>query len=527
MTKKVNKKYYLPASSSRMTLKDMFDIYTKYYPYLATLTVGLASFSTIMMSTSVNVTMPAIMGTFSVDKETVQWVSTGFLGAMTTTILLSAWLIERYGVRRTFIVNMIIFISGCLLAAYSSNIEMLIFSRILQGLAAGFFPPFAQTIIRHVFPLSKLGLAMGLFGMMVTLTPAIGPVFGGIIVDTYEWNYVFFLTIPLSILSIILGYYLLPKRIKNNESSKPPLDWIGLVLLVAFMSVLLVTLSQGQDQGWTKGTSLLGLLIAVTTLVFFIVREYTTKSPLLNISLFKQESFIAANVVTFIFGAGLYASLLTAPLFLQLVQGLDATSAGLVLLPGGLIMAILFPLTGKLSDIFPPHYLVMLGLLLFAISSLLTSQANYFTSIATFTIWILYSRVGLSFIFPAINRASLSTIPQDNVTQASGILNFSRQMGGVFGVNLSILFISQQTHHHEEELLHNLQKNNEETWGIVSKLFEKINQLSANNQLPLDGKPLFSNEVSIQALNMSFQGVFFITAIVFLLSIIPCLFLKK
>lgn len=333
---------------------------------------------------------------------------------------------------------------------------------------------------------------------------------------------------PSSILSLILAVRYLPQRFTDKAPENPPLDWFGLLLLTIFITFILIALSQGQREGWTENITLTRFFISIAAFIGFILWELTTKHPLLGLTLFQLEGFASASIVTFIFATGLYASLLTAPLFLQIVQGLDATNAGLVLLPGGLLIACLFPFTGKLADKLSPRYLIMIGLLLFALSSYLAASADYFTSMSTFTIWILYSRLCLALIFPSINLSSLAAVEQSRVAQAAGALNFIRKIGGAFGVNLFIVYIEQRTSVHARTLFDSQHSGNGETWQVLSTLSHYMTELGVSTQQQLYASFWYwGKEISLQALSISFQDVFYLTAMIFLLSLIPCLFLKK
>lgn len=509
------------------TIEALFACYGSNYRWWATITVGLGAALTVLMSTSINVAIPSIMGAFGITQDKGQWVSTAFLASSTVTMLLTSWLITRLGARYTFIAALIIFSLGCILAANSPEANILIVSRVIQGAAGGIFLPFAMLILRYVFPIEKQGMAMGLFGIMVAMMPAIGPVLGGILIDAFNWQALFYMTVPFSVVSLVLAIKFLPDRL-TTETTKIPLDWVGVVLLSLSFSLLLIAFSDGQSAGWSSQLTLLRFGFSLVLAIAFIGWELRSDHPLLDLTLFEYPGFANAIIITVILGAGLYSSMFTVPLFLQVIQGLSATEAGFVLLPSGLFMALLFPLSGKMADKFSPKILISVGLLLFAFSSYLSVAANIYTPLSLFIFWLIYGRIGLALIFPSLNAITLKGIPTHLLAQASGATNFFRQLGGALGVNLSVVFISQRTSMHVDIITATQDSGNNEMWQNLETLSEPI---KSSGIVGLDNLYLgiwaWSKQLYMQALTLGFQDVFFATTFVFILALIPLVFINN
>lgn len=514
-----------PPAASIDTFESLFERYGKFYRALAVASVGMGAIATVLASTNINVALPSVMGAFGIGQEKAQWLSSGYLAASTVTMLMAAWMIQRWGIRWAFVFNMLTFIAGSLLGAVSPNPEVLIVARFIQGAAAGIFLPLAMVVLGRVFPPQQQGLAMGLFGIITVMAPAVGPVTGGILIDHFNWRFVFFLALPLALLSLPMAMLFLPD--KENPDDKPSLDIASTTMLSLFVVALLLGLSNGQDKGWSSDYTLTCLLVVVVCAGGFIHRQLHIPAPLLNLSLFRFPSFCLAAVISVVLGAGLYGSTYTTPLFLQTIQGLNATNAGFVLLPAGLVLAIFFPITGFLSDRISPRLMIMSGLILFALSSYLMVPADRQTPTLDIIIWLIFGRLGLAMIMPALNVATLNPLPLHLVPQASGSSNFLRQMGGALGVNLSSIYLERRTALHMDSLAASQHQGNPQTTEMLGALREPLQQAGVDitTQDPLAFYILFQ-ELGRQAMTAGFQDTFAVTTVVFLAAVFPATYLR-
>lgn len=402
-----------------------------------TLTVLMGTVSVVLTTTIVNVAIPSIMADFQMSQIQAQWLSTGFLAAMTATMLTSARMVERYGQRRIFGGSLILFVAASLLAAASWNATVMIVARVLQGAIAGIMQPLALIIIFQIFPDRERGRALGLYGMGVVLAPAIGPTVGGVLLDVFGWRSVYLAALPFCFLGLWGARVYLPDR----RAAKPvPFDWWGLLFLIAGLALLLAGLAalSGQHSDWRMPLFLGGGALAM---LLFIIREWRARHAMVVLAVFRYPVFTLAAILALIYGAGLFASTYLIPLLVQGVQGFSATETGLVLMPAGLALAAIFPISGRMSDRWPAHWLIIGGLSAFAVGLFGIAASDPASGFWMLAGWILLGRVGLGFMLPALNLSALRCLPEALMQQGSGMINFARQLGGAFGVNLFALLL--------------------------------------------------------------------------------------
>jgi MFS transporter, DHA2 family, multidrug resistance protein len=490
------------------------------YRWLATATALIAAISVILSATIVNVAIPDVMGAFGMDHTTAQWLSTGFLAAMTATMLLTDWADRAFGQRRTVSAALMLFTGASVLGGLAPNEEVLIFARVVQGAAAGIVQPLAMVVIYQVYPPERRGAAMGIFGLGVVLAPALGPWVGGVLMDAFDWRYVFYLGVPFALLGVVLANVFLPARTETGP--RPGFDWIGFGLLCVFLATLLTALSSGQRLGWHSDPVLAGFVLAAATAAGFVWWERRTAKPMLDLRLFTRRAFVAASLISFVVGAGLFGSIYLLPVFVQTIQGLSPTEAGLMLMPAGIAMAMVFPAAGRLSDLLSPGHLIGAGLLLFAYSSYLTSFVDVHTSFWQLAWWTVLSRVGLGLVFPALSVGSLRVLPEELVAQGSGAINFTRQLGGAFGVNLLAVIIERRTMVHADAIAATQTPDNTATMSLLAEV-ARLAKSAALPEIQQTQVAMWFLEQSIhlQASTLAYRDGFLITAAVFAAALVP------
>jgi MFS transporter, DHA2 family, multidrug resistance protein len=502
----------------------MFERYGPVYTWFAVATAMIGSFATLLTGTIINVAIPEVMGAFGIGQDQAQWLSTGFLAAGTVTMLLAAWGTAAFGMRTTYVFSMLLFLAGSLLGGIASNPELLIISRIIQGAAAGVLSPLSMVINYQIFPARHRGLAMGIFGIGVVLAPALGPTLGGLLIDNYDWRYVFYLAVPFTMVSIPMAIMFMPER--EPQTAVPPLDWVGVILSSIFLVSLLTGLTNGERDSWTSDAIVSLMATAVISMTLFVWWENRVAHPLLNLHLFTHGRFLAASVVTFILGIGLYGSTYLVPLFLQTLQHFTPTNSGLLMLPAGLAMAALFPFAGAMSDRVEPRFVIIAGLVLFAVSSWLMRLVDFDTPYAALMFWAVIGRLGLALIFPSLNAASLASLPLELLSQGSGAINFLRQLGGAFGVNLLSIFLAQRTAEYSQAFT-STQSSKPATLELLQQIQDTIfgERLGFLMQFDLSFSYLAST-VYGQAMVMSFREGFLAVAIIFVIAILPAVFMR-
>lgn len=507
-------------------VRELFALYGPAFRWAVTFTAMLGAFATLLTGTIINVAIPDVMGALGMTTESAQWLSTGFLAATTVTMLLAAWCVETIGMSRTFSLSMLIFLGGSVLGGIAATGEMLIIARFIQGAGAGLMTPISMLIVFQVFPVQRRGTAMGLFSIGVVLAPALGPVLGGLLIDHLSWRYVFFMAIPFAMISIPLAMVFLPQR--EADARNPGFDWTGVALLSVFVLCLLVGLSNAPRDGWGDDRIAVLFFGAAASGFAFLFWEARVTDPIFNLRLFSHGRFLAAAIVTFVIGAGLYGSTYFLPLFLQTVQGLKPTDAGLLLLPAGLIMAVFFPLAGWLSDHMSPRRLIIFGVALFGLSSWLMVRVDTQTPFLDLALWTLIGRIGLSFIFPCLNAAAMRPLPLELLAQGSGMVNFLRQLGGAFGVNLLAIHFSQRSLFHADALTPSQTPGREVTAEALAALARLHGQIpGAAGAEDAHAMAFLSQMIWQQANMLAYRDVFFAVALVFALCVIPAWFMDS
>ncbi|MFT7255513.1 MAG: DHA2 family multidrug resistance protein, partial [Candidatus Azotimanducaceae bacterium] len=336
--------------------------------------------------------------------------------------------------------------------------------------------------------------------------------------------YVFYLAVPFTVISIPMALMFMPTR--DPDDPVPGFDWVGVLLSSVFLVSLLTGLSNGERDGWHSDIIVLQIACAGLCMVLFIWWENRVEHPLLDLQLFTHGRFLAAAAVTFILGIGLYGSTYLVPLFLQTLQHITPTNSGLLMLPAGLAMAFFFPIAGALSDRIEPRYVIILGLLLFAVSSGLMYQVDFNTPYAQLLIWALIGRVGLALIFPSLNAASLATLPLELLNQGSGAINFLRQLGGAFGVNLLSIFLARRSAEYSDAYT-TTQTSSTATLGLLQKIQDTLFGEHLGYLMQFEPALAYlSSTLHGQAMVMAFREGFAGVALIFLVSVVPAWYMR-
>jgi EmrB/QacA subfamily drug resistance transporter len=496
------------------------------YRWLATVTALIAAIAVILSATIVNVAIPDVMGAFGISQVEAQWLSTGFLAAMTATMLLTDWAQRAFGQRGAILIALALFMSGSVLGGTAPDEGVLIVARVLQGGAAGIVQPLAMIIVFQVFPPDRRGSAMGIFGIGVVLAPALGPWVGGLLMDSFNWRYVFYLGVPFAALGMALAGLFLPAR--EDAGPRPGFDWLGFGLLCLFLTTLLSALSNGQRWGWDSDPILLQLALALAAAVAFVGWERRTAKPMLELRLFAQLPFAAASIVSLIMGAGLFGSTYLLPIFVQTIQGMTPTEAGLLLMPAGFVLLLVFPVAGRLTDRLRPGLLIGAGMVVFAYSSYLMAQVDVDTGFWVLAWWTVLTRIGLGLVFPALSAAALRVLPAGLMAQGSGAVNFTRQLGGAFGVNLLAVVLERRTMFHGDALAATQTPDNSATMAFLTRVAGIAHTVPLPDYQQVPAALWFLGQtIYAQASVLAYRDAFLITAVVFAAALLPTWLLDR
>ena len=421
------------------------------YRWLLLLSVMVGTMASIMSSTIINVAIPDMSQHFTLGQERAQWVTSGFMAAMTVSMLTTPWLLARYGYRRTYSGCMWLLMAGGIAGGFANHFPLVLAARVAEGLAAGVVQPIPAIIILRAFEPNEQGRASGIFGMGVVLAPAIGPSIGGLLVDGFGWRSIFFMVVPFCIASLWLAQRFVPGTAPGGGAANTQgagLDWRGLLLATVGTLCLLNGLVDLQGGTVASAASLLGGA-ALALLLFVWLQRRTLKrrlrrpnegtDPLMNLSLFADRRFAMGSIVAFIYGIALFGSTYLLPVYMQMGLGLSPSYVGSILLPAGLVLAVTIAIVGRLADRQPTHRLVTIGLVLLAASFALMFTIDLRRPshiIPLLVTWAILGRIGLGFILPSLNIGAMRGLERTHIPQGSSVINFLRMLGGAAGVSL-------------------------------------------------------------------------------------------
>ncbi len=415
------------------------------YMWWAALPVLLGMFIVIMDNSIVNVALPKIMSAFGTHIEVVEWVSTGYMLSAAVMMPTTGFLGDRFGRRRIYAIALLLFTVVSVMCGFAWDASSLIALRVLQGVVGGAIQPVGQAILFEAFPPHRRGLSMALVGVGVMLAPTLGPTLGGYLVDYFSWRWIFFVNLPVGLAATALALWVL----RESRTRQVSFDSVGFGFMAIFLTTLLLAVSQGNTRGWGS-TYILGLL-AAAALGFgaFLARVLRRRDPIVDLRLYAIGTYTAGTLASIIVGVGLFGSLFLLPLFLQNLMGFDAVHTGLLLLPQGLTMAVVMPLSGFLISRLDPRILLTTGLGIVSVSLFLQAGMSLESTSGQIVFWTVLRSVGLALAFPAMNQTSLGAVPIEKIGQASGLFNVTRQVGGTFGIALLATVLTQRSGFHE------------------------------------------------------------------------------
>ena len=373
-----------------------------------------------MFDTSIaNVALPHIAGSLSAGQDESTWVLTSYLVSNAIVLPLSGWLSSIVGRKRFYMGCVALFTVSSFLCGFAPNLPALIIFRILQGAGGGGLQPSEQAILADTFPPAKRGMAFAVYGIAVVMAPAIGPTLGGWITDNYSWRWIFFVNIPVGILSLILTSRLIQDSpyFKRRKLGETKIDYVGLGFVALGLGALQIVLDKGQRDDWFESNFILILaIISAASLLFVIWWEWRHKDPIIDLHLFRERTFAVSNLLMFMLGFALLGSTLLLPLFLQTLMGYTAELSGMALSPGGFAIMICMPVVGWLLSRYDARYLLVFGLSMLSFS--LFHMTNFDLSIDFKT--AVYARVlqaiGLAFLFVPINTSAYAYLPRERKT---------------------------------------------------------------------------------------------------------------
>lgn len=428
-------------------------------PWIIAIAVTLATFMEVLDTSIANVALPHIAGSLSAGQDESTWVLTSYLVSNAIVLPLSGWLSSIIGRKRFYMSCVALFTISSALCGFAPNLPILIVFRILQGVGGGGLQPSEQAILADTFAPAKRGMAFAVYGIAVVMAPAIGPTLGGWITDNFSWRWIFFINVPVGILSLVLTSRLIqdPPYLKRRKLSETKIDYIGLGLVALGLGTLQVILDKGQREDWFESHFIMVLaVVSAASLIFVVFWEWNHKDPIIDLHLYRERTFAAANFLMFMLGFALLGSTLLLPLFMQTLLGYTAERSGLALMPGGFAIMVAMPIVGFLLSRYSPRYLLLFGLSMLSFSLFHMTTFDLGVDFQTVMMARVFQAIGLAFLFVPINTAAYSSLPRDKNNAASGLMNLARNIGGSVGISFVTTGLARRAQVHQVRLVEKL-----------------------------------------------------------------------
>jgi DHA2 family multidrug resistance protein len=440
----------------------------KHNPWLIALTVTLATFMEVLDTSIANVALPHIAGGLGASQDEATWVITSYLVANAIVLPMSAYLTTFIGRKKFYMICVVIFGISSMMCGLAPSLPILILFRLLQGAGGGGLGPSEQAILADTFEPKQRGQAFALYGLAVVAAPAIGPTLGGYITDNYDWRWIFFINVPVAILSLFLTSRMVEDpphiiaEVKENARKGLKLDYIGFGLLALGFGSLEFVLDKGQEDDWFGShiiTVFVGVcVVALVSLVLWsIIQQRRGNKPILNLTLFSRSSFAVAFTLLFVLGFALYSTTVLIPQFVQTLLGYTAELAGFVMSPGGFIIMLMMPIVGILITRLDPRLMITFGFLIMTTSLIAMHQMLALDSSFKTVMWLrVWQGSALAFLFIPINTIAYNGVPRSQNNDVSGLSNLARNIGGSVGTAFVATMLSRRAQAHQLNMVRDL-----------------------------------------------------------------------
>jgi len=490
----------------------------------------LATFMEVLDTSVANVALPHIAGSLSASVDESTWVLTSYLVANAIILPMGGWFSMLLGRKRFYMICVALFTVSSFLCGIAPTLGLLIFFRVLQGLGGGALQPMAQAILVESFPREKQGMAMAVYGMGVVAAPVIGPTLGGWITDNFSWGWIFFINLPVGVLSLVMTSSLIhdPPYLVRRALSEIKLDYIGFGLLALGLGSLEIVLDEGQRNDWFGSNFIVTFAILTAVCLIAVVWwELRQKTPIIDFHILKERNYALATTAMLLLGFVLYGSTTLLPLFLQTLLGYTAMLSGMVLSPGGIVILFCMPLVGFMLRKVEARWMVVFGV---AISSYGLMRMSYFTLDVDYNtaVWgRIVQSLGLAFLFVPISTVAFARIPKERTNYATGLFNLARNIGGSSGIATITTILSRRAQYHQNVLVSHLTPYDPAYQNALGQAAAVAHAAgSSTPDAAAKAQGMLYGTLMKQSSMLAFSDGFWIMAILFL-AIIPLMFLLK
>jgi len=499
-------------------------------PWVVAMTVTLATFMEVLDSSIANVALPHMAGSLGASPDESTWVITSYLVSTAIVLPMSGWLSNVIGRKRFYMMCVAIFTASSFLCGISTSLPMLILFRVLQGAGGGGLGPSEQAILADTFSAKQRGMAFALYGMAVVVAPAVGPTLGGWITDNYNWHWIFFINVPIGIVSLILTQRVVhdPLYLRNTPRSKARVDYLGMALIVVGVGFLQFVLDKGEEKDWLSSHMILVcLVISVIALVALVVNEFLHEDPIMDLRLLRNRNFATAVCFSFILGIVLNGSTILLPQLLQNNLGYTAALAGLALSPGGIALAVMMPVSGILAAKFDPRITIAIGFALTAFGQFHMTGIYFGVDFGSLVWYRVIQVLGIPLVFIPITTLNYVGVPRDKFNQVSGISNFTRNLGGAIGISLLSTFMTHQRQTERVALTAHTTKGNPFFTRELNGMTQSFMAMGASaSDATHRALAQLSAQVDLQASLLSFKSAQWVLGVAVLL-LVPLPFLMR
>ncbi len=477
------------------------------------------SFPIIASAIMAAVAVPSIMGAYGVPQNQAQWASTAYIAANVASQLLNAWATPTLGRRFAYCLAICIFCIGGFAATVAPGIELLIVGRVVQGLAAGVLQGASLVSIVEVFPLHRRRFAVSLFGTGQMLAIGIAPFIGGVVIDTFSWRAVFVAPLAPVVLAFVISLATMPGR--QTDQKPIDFDWTGFLLVVISLTCIMATVGNGQRLGWGSLTIIGFAVVSIIAVTLLLARQLNAEAPLIDVGLLRNPRFAGAVALSFMFGLSTFSVNYLIPVFAQAVQGMTPTAAGLLLLPGGLLLMVTTPLAGRIADFVSPRILLAGAFATCGIAALVLSAADVNTPSLVILIVSTFVLVSFGVIQPALGGNMVASVPATRMNAGVGLYNFARQFGGSLGIATTVLVIDIRTAFHADALTATQTSANPYSTELLDKVQRLLHESGVPEAIQRSGALNYLGKVvHAQASTFGYQDAFLCISLAFAVAVV-------